>query len=67
MGGEWDDLDVAEELSGFHAWTLPSELLREEMQPIFLVGRRSMGEDAALLIKESPGSFLPMLNTPGRT
>ena len=57
---------MTEELCGFHA-RRPSEMLREEMPPIFLAERRSIGEDAVLLMEEPPGSFLPMLSTQGRT
>jgi len=55
------------ELCEFHACSTPSDLLREEIPPKFLAERRSMGEDVVLLMEESPISFLPTLNTPGRT
>jgi len=48
---------VTEGLRGFHACPPP---------PTFLTERRSMGDDVVLLIEESPGSFLPMLNALGR-
>lgn len=54
---------MTEGLSGFHA---PSELLREKTPPAFFTERRATGEDTVLLI-EPLKSFLPMLNTPGRT
>jgi hypothetical protein len=58
---------MAEGLSRFHACSPASDLLREEMPPIFSAERRSIGDDVVLLMKESHGSFLPTLNTPGRT
>lgn len=57
---------MIKELCGFHTHSRP-ELFREEILPTFLAERSSMGEDVALPMEESPGSFLPMLNMPGRT
>ena len=58
---------MTEGLGGFHVCPPPSGLLREEMPPTFLTERRPMGDDVVMLMGESPGSFLPMLNAPGRT